>query len=163
MTPSYENGLESDDYRFPEDFEYSFPESDPDGVQRLLLNLKLFLVSPLAVILNLILFFVIVCTKKIRGDPWRWFVANTSLYMVISAILELNSCLSLLYKVSTLLSRPSCYFFFFLQHIMYFMIPVTYTLTLTERFHTLRLGAINGGSFSRKQVILCLHEFHANL
>ena len=65
--------------------DYSEPDPSPRGFYYFALILMFYVVSPLTVILNLILFVKTVRTKKINGEPWRWLIAHTSFCMVISA------------------------------------------------------------------------------
>ena len=79
--------------------------------------------------------------------------------MEFMAILSWNQTLSILYHMPSLMASSTCYFFTFVESVVWMMIVVSSTLIVTERFHGLRLGVENGGSFSKKQVILCLVPF----
>ena len=142
---------------------HDYPNADQGPVQfyymQPLLILIFYIVAPLVVILNLILFVKTVRTQKISGEPWRWLIAHTSFCIIITAILDWNRNLALLYHVPSLMASSACYFFSFVESVVWIMSVISSTLIVTERFHGLRLGVENGGSFSKKQVILCLVPF----
>ena len=141
------------------DYDYPKPKLRTlEGTERMVLFLKVYFILPLVLILNLILFVKIVRTKKIKNEPWRWLIANTALCLAISSFLGGNIGISYLYQLPTLMSKPLCYVFQFVMEASWKMTPVSFTLVITERFHTLRLG-VEDSAFTKKQVIICLACF----
>ena len=121
-------------------------------------SLDIWLGYPLAIILNLLLFIKFVRTPKIKGEPWRWLIANTSFIAFLQAFLLMDGYLGYNYQIPTISSTAVCPLIHLLSSVLYSVYHIFNFLVIIERFHALRLGKEEGG-FDKKAVIACLVFF----
>ena len=136
--------------------DYSY--EGPQGFMYVKFTLDVWFGYPLAIILNLMLFIKFVRTPKIKGEPWRWLIVNTSFVASLQAFLLLDGYIAYNYQIPTLTSTALCPGILLLGIILSCMYYIFNFLVIIERFHALRLGKEEGG-FGKKAVILCLVLF----
>ena len=128
------------------------------GFMYVKLSLDVWLGYPLAIILNLMLFIKFVRTPKIKGEPWRWLIVNTSFIAFLQAFLLLDGYIGYNYHIPTIASTALCPFIHLSASILYYLYYIFNFLIIIERFHALRLRREEGG-FDKKAVISCLVMF----
>ena len=130
--------------------DYSY--EGPQGFIYVKFTLDVWFGYPLAIILNLMLFIKFVTSPKIKGEPWRWLIVNTSFVSFLQALLLLDGYIAYNYQIPTL-TLIACPVFILVSSVLYHVYFIFNSLVIIERFHALRLGKEVGG-FDKRMVIL---------
>ena len=156
-----------DDYEIQDMEDSAFNTSMPEGMEGyhmpqfefILHNIKLFVIFPIVLITNLLLFIKIVGNKKIRSEPWRWLITQYCICALIEYSIYFDYILSWTYHTPSLQGTPLCAIQQIISRCTFHIMFVSLNILLTERFHAVRYGKENEGGMSKKAGIVILVTF----